>query len=162
MVDRRGRLTGILPVTLLLTSPADERVGKLVDREPISFTAMAPEDDVTNLSPQYEILASRTSDRALIEDFMTQTREWTARGISVYSLYMPAYEPRAALEDSLLGFDRDEFRLAFEQAGGLWLDVGGSDYVSYDGSHLEKESALKLSRAAGLALAAQLKNQEAP
>ena len=82
VVDRRGRLTGILPVTLLLTSPADERVGKLVDREPISFRAMAPEDDVTDAFEKYNLVSAAVVDeqerllgRITIDDVVDVIRE---------------------------------------------------------------------------------------
>ena len=82
VVDRRGRLTGILPVTLLLTSPADERVGKLVDSEPISFRAMAPEDDVTDAFEKYNLVSAAVVDeqerllgRITIDDVVDVIRE---------------------------------------------------------------------------------------
>ena len=34
----------------------------------------------------------------------------------------------------------------FEAAGGVWVDTAGGSYVSYDGSHLEMDSARRLSR----------------
>jgi magnesium transporter len=82
VVDRRGRLTGILPVTLLLTSPADERVGKLVDSEPISFRAMAPEDDVTDAFEKYNLVSAAVVDeqerllgRITVDDVVDVIRE---------------------------------------------------------------------------------------
>jgi hypothetical protein len=116
-------------------------------------TNQTPHDDVTDFSDQKEILASFQIDPTLIDDLMTQTRDWTARGIEVYGLFPPAYSPRVAFEDSILGFDRGEFRRSFTAAGGVWLDVDEAGYTTYDGSHLVKESSLEWSRATGQAIA---------
>lgn len=116
-------------------------------------TTQVPRDDVTDFAFQREVLATFKIDPSLVEDLMIQTGKWTAQGIAVYCLFPPAYAPRVAFEDSILGFDQQAFRRSFEDAGGIWLDIEGSEYVTYDGSHLEKESSIRLSEATGLALA---------
>ena len=121
-------------------------------------TEQTPRDDVTNLHTQREILASHKIDPGLISEFMAKTKAWTNDGTNVFALFPPAYEPRAALEDSLLDFDKAAFRLAFVQAGGIWLDPTEAAYVTYDGSHLEKASALEFSRQVGISLAQQMQN----
>ena len=82
VVDRKGRLMGVLPVTLLLTSPADERVGRLVDREPISFRAMEPQDNVTDAFEKYNLVSAAVVDeqdrllgRITIDDVVDVIRE---------------------------------------------------------------------------------------
>jgi len=82
VVDRKGRLMGVLPVTLLLTSPADERVGRLVDREPISFRAMEPQDNVTGAFEKYNLVSAAVVDeqdrllgRITIDDVVDVIRE---------------------------------------------------------------------------------------
>ena len=44
------------------------------------------------------------------------------------------------------GFREAEFIQEFRNAGGIWLSFNLDDYVSYDGSHLDADSAKKLSR----------------
>ncbi|MDJ0955680.1 MAG: magnesium transporter [Arenicellales bacterium] len=62
VVDRKGRLTGVLPVTTVLTAPADERVGSLVDREPITFRAMEPQDKVVDAFDKYKLVSAAVVD----------------------------------------------------------------------------------------------------
>lgn len=62
VVDRKGRLTGVLRVTVLLTAPADERVGALVDREPITFRAMEPQDHVVDAFEKYNLVSAAVVD----------------------------------------------------------------------------------------------------
>ena len=77
---------------------------------------------------------------------MARTEDWTRRGIRVFGVMPPAYGPRVALEDSLLGFDGTAFAAAFAAAGGTWLDTGRENYETYDGSHLTAPSAREFSR----------------
>ena len=124
-------------------------------------TDQTPLDDVTDLSIQRKILADYDLDETLVDDFMTQTRTWTEAGIRVFSVFVPAYPPREALEDSMLHFDRDAFQTSVTAAGGICLDITAPDYVTYDGSHLVSESALLASRRLGQAMAAHLSPTEA-
>lgn len=119
-------------------------------------TDQIPRDEASGLNTQRQVLKSLSVDSSLIDDFMAQTNAWSKKGISVFALFLPAYDPRVTLEDSLLGFDRREFQLAFENEGGTWLDVSGPDYQTYDGSHLVNESALICSRETGIKIAEKL------
>lgn len=82
VVDRRGRLIGVLHVTVLLTAPATERVGKLMEREPITFRAMEPQDNVTDAFEKYNLLSAAVVDdenrlvgRITIDDVVDVIRE---------------------------------------------------------------------------------------
>ena len=50
------------------------------------------------------------------------------------------------LEKELSGFNQAEFVDAFKEAGGIWIDIDPTAYDSFDGSHLQSQSALELSR----------------
>lgn len=108
-------------------------------------TRQVPVDDLTDLSQHREYLAGNVVDPILIGELMLQTREWTARGIRVFAFYPPAQPARTAMEDSVLGFDRQAFAEEFVRAGGKWLDIGGEGLQTYDGSHLEADSAVRMS-----------------
>ena len=119
-------------------------------------TDQTPYDDLRDLTVHRDRLVSKVNDPTLMQTFMERTAEWTRRGIKVACILPPAYAPREALEDSALGFDRQEFRRSFERAGGLWLEVSRDGLESYDGSHLVAASARKMSRELGAALARSL------
>ena len=60
-------------------------------------------------------------------------------------------------ENQYSKFDFEAFIKKFEQNGGKWILIKNrSDYFSYDGSHLDEKSALKLSTY----LAKEIKKQE--
>lgn len=112
-------------------------------------THQVPFDDVTHFGKQIKILSGMEVDRGLVESFMDQTRDWTRSGIKVFGMLPPAYAPRVAAEDSTIGFDRIAFKDSFIEAGGIWLESNDLDLVTYDGSHLIKESSVLLSRKIG-------------
>jgi hypothetical protein len=74
------------------------------------------------------------------------TRSWSANGIRVIGFRPPTNLETERVEDQLAKFDEDEFRLAFERAGGRWVTVAREGYLTYDGSHLREEAALRFSR----------------
>jgi len=98
-----------------------------------------------------EKLSRQHIDTGLVDALMAQVRTWRNRGVAVFGVYPPADPQRLAIELETLRFDTDRFRKRFEAAGGIWLDVPGR-YVTYDGSHLERESAVAYSHALGRAL----------
>ncbi len=84
--------------------------------------------------------------RALIDQVMDSTRTWAAKGIKVFAFSPPTTVEMIALEKEVSGFDEASFRERFKSAGGIWLDVDQTGYSSFDGSHLDEESAIKFSR----------------
>jgi hypothetical protein len=90
--------------------------------------------------------ASHQVSSDLCQDVLQVVREWKSRGIQTIGYRPPATRAMVALEDSMSGFREAEFIKGFQNAGGIWLSFNLDDYVSYDGSHLEADSAKKLSR----------------
>ena len=43
-------------------------------------------------------------------------------------------------------FDYEFIKSEFIKNGGKWIDLNSNEYKTYDGSHLERESAEKLSK----------------
>lgn len=82
---------------------------------------------------------------ALIEGVMERTQDWVDRGITVFAFRPPTVALTVALENERTGFDEAEFQRQFEAAGGIWIDIPQDDYVAFDGSHLEREQAGRLS-----------------
>jgi len=83
---------------------------------------------------------------AVLADLLTATREWSSGGIRVYAVRMPISAELKAVEDELAGFDEAAFVARFEAAGGRWLPLNQDGYVTGDGSHLERESAVRFSQ----------------
>lgn len=85
---------------------------------------------------------------------MKQVREWTARGIRVFGARMPSDPSVQRYEDAAYDFNEAEIARHFMDAGGIWLPVEAANYHTYDGSHLDKNSAIVFSRD----LAGKIKN----
>jgi hypothetical protein len=82
----------------------------------------------------------------LIEALVEQTVRWTQQGVFAIGFRPPTTDAMQALEDKLSGFDENGFIRLFEGAGGRWIRIPSGLYESYDGSHLDKESAIGLSK----------------
>lgn len=80
----------------------------------------------------------------LIDNLISQVKDWEDKGIAVYGFYMPTSWSMQKLEYSLSGFKENTFSEEFENAGGVWLKFN-KNYHSYDGSHLEKDAAIEFS-----------------
>ncbi len=91
-------------------------------------------------------------DPAVVDGLMLQTRDWTGRNIRVVAFRVPTCAEMVEVENTHSGFDEAAFRARFEAAGGRWLPAAPSAYTSFDGSHLTRAGAEKLSRDLALAL----------
>jgi hypothetical protein len=83
---------------------------------------------------------------ALVEALMRQTNQWVEQGIRVFGFRLPTDPGVRERENASSGFDEGAFVKAFEAAGGVWIDVPLQPYHTTDGSHLDRDSALLLSR----------------
>jgi len=82
---------------------------------------------------------------AVVDNVMNDVTRWTASGIRVYGVLIPTCREMVALENALSGFNRADFADAFRAAGGVWIDMDQAAYDSFDGSHLQRQSALEFS-----------------
>ena len=82
---------------------------------------------------------------------------WRARGIHVFAFRIPTTPETDGFEDKVFGYDDFGVESAFRQVGAHWITIRERNkLVSYDGSHLARESAVDLSRQVGEAIAATL------
>jgi hypothetical protein len=88
----------------------------------------------------------------IINATFKQLKVWRQKGIRVVG-FRPPISPRIyQIEQQLSNFDERDFVAKWRANGGDWLDMPMVGYKTYDGSHLEVESAIKFSRAIGLRL----------
>lgn len=85
--------------------------------------------------------------------FYQKIREWKEKGIQVYAFEPPISYNLSQLENNHTTFNKIEFIENFIDAGGEWINLK-IHFHSYDGSHINKKSALKLSSE----IAHQIKN----
>lgn len=81
----------------------------------------------------------------LVVQLLLEVSNWCKSGILVFGFRPPTTVLMEELENEMSGFDEDAFKDEFAAAGGIWLDFPSENYISYDGSHITKDSALNLS-----------------
>lgn len=108
-----------------------------VQREPIN--------ESRNSKRYRSYYTDRTVAEKNISSLLKCITDWQSRGIKVVGVLFPTCKEMYELENQISGFDEKEFASRFEQAGGKWISVDQTKYVSYDGSHLQKDSAVRFS-----------------
>ncbi|MBK9193204.1 MAG: hypothetical protein IPM77_17830 [Crocinitomicaceae bacterium] len=104
-----------------------------------------PADSTEALNSYREVFDGNRVNDTLVSYLHQQVEKWTGNGIRVFGFRPPVTKAMKNLEDSISGFSETEIKLNFENAGGTWIDFNDADYISYDGSHLTSESAIKFS-----------------
>ncbi len=117
-----------------------------------------PEDPTEELIAYREVMARFQVKAALVRALYEQTRAWSSKGIRVFGFRPPTSQAMLDLENKMSGFDERKFIEGFEAAGGRWIPVEPASYHSYDGSHLDEASAIRLSDY----VAAQIARRETP
>jgi hypothetical protein len=84
-------------------------------------------------------------EKHLIDDLINQVKVWNSKGITVIGFRPPTTIPMRALEDTMGFYNEEVISTRFIEAGGHWVNLNPNDYKTYDGSHLNKESAARLS-----------------
>ena len=112
-----------------------------------------PEDPREEIPPYREIYAKNRVSPRLIDDLIRQTQVWSKNGILVFGLLFPTSKEMEDLEKERSGLDAGALADRFRSAGGIWLTFEGDRYHSYDGSHLDRDSAVRFS----IALARQIR-----
>ncbi len=97
-----------------------------------------------------------------IEFLVKQIRSWENSDIQVFVFRPPTTSKMVALEDSLSGFDEQLIKKKIEIAGAKWLDFEVDKYFSFDGSHLQKESAIKFSKDLALKIKREIEHSDVP
>lgn len=117
----------------------------------------SPRDFGPTLKIYRDIYSTSGVSPALVEELLAWTREWNNKGISVFAFMMPCSKEMEELEKEMCGLNRKALKERFKDAGGIWLEVDSTLYYCYDGTHLTKESAARLSRDISKQIALYLK-----
>lgn len=80
---------------------------------------------------------------------LNKLKEIASTDITVIAFRIPTTEQMEMLEDSISGFEENFIKNELTKHSVIWLDFINVQFVSYDGSHLTKSSARKLSRHIG-------------
>jgi hypothetical protein len=84
-------------------------------------------------------------EERIVDDLIKQVKEWSNKGITVVGFRPPTTIPMRTLEDTMGLYNEAVISSRFNEAGGHWININPNQYKTYDGSHLDKESAVRLS-----------------
>ena len=84
-------------------------------------------------------------DPGVVKALAQRVRQWRHDGIRVYGLRLPLHASLDKLERSRGRYRPATIRRTLEDAGMTWLTPKTDDLATYDGSHLNEPSALRLS-----------------
>ncbi len=85
----------------------------------------------------------------LLANLLETIERWTQQGITVVALRPPVDASIRALENGPGQFNEDELAAKLQKAGARWLKLDPAQYPTYDGHHLRRDGALKLSQTLG-------------
>jgi hypothetical protein len=105
-----------------------------------------PDDPTLLLGSYRRTFKTRKVSTELIKQLADHTASWKKNNITVFAFRMPTARKMAVLENQSGGFNEELISKEFEKSGGIWLDFSKGAYHSYDGSHLDKDSAVKFSQ----------------
>ena len=80
-----------------------------------------------------------------IEIVISSFNKLSSKGIQVFCLWLPTSPQMTKLENIESGMKANEIEYIFKERGIKWISFPDTDYISYDGSHLETKSATRLS-----------------
>lgn len=97
-------------------------------------------------------------DSVLINKLTNQVKQWNSEGINVFAFRPPIPYSMKMLEDTMGLYNESFIKEQITRAGGIWLNIDTAEYNTYDGSHLDPESATKLSKIVGNTISEYFKN----
>ncbi|MFH0758053.1 MAG: hypothetical protein V2B15_12265 [Bacteroidota bacterium] len=92
-----------------------------------------------------EIFTGNRVSEEVIAGLLGYVEKWTAMGIHVAGFRPPTSHTIMQMEEERGGFDEAVFVERFTRAGGIWIHFPPDRYQTFDGNHLEHQSAARLS-----------------
>jgi hypothetical protein len=84
--------------------------------------------------------------KTVLNELTAQISIWKKQGYTVFAFRPPASEKMEALENNKSGYSEQSIKQAVSDSGGTWIDIEDRyGYQTYDGSHLNSQSAIRLS-----------------
>lgn len=96
----------------------------------------------------------------VVDNLLQRIRHWTDRGIRVFAFRVPSSADMVDLEDRLSGYPEADLPRRVVEAGGTWIDMDQDAYHSYDGSHLQRDAARRMSATLARRIQAHLTTTE--
>jgi len=111
--------------------------------------------EASDVKKALSLYAQNFDDNPVSEESISRVvesvRAWSGQGILVLGFRPPTTQEMKSLEDAKGAFHEEGVVRRIKDAGGVWLEIP-LDYETYDGSHLQWDSAQRLSHDIGLAI----------
>jgi len=121
-----------------------------------------PVDTMESISSYTQDFTNYKVKLQYIERLAWQVNDWSSRGICVIGFRPPASTPMRTLEDSMGLYNETIISARFREAGGHWIELKANRYKTYDGSHLDRKSAIMLSNDLALEIKSMLSPEKKP
>ena len=95
-----------------------------------------------------------------MDQLVARVRRWTDEGILVFGTRLPTHRKLRDCVTRSSGFDERfeaAFLARFRTAGGIWLPLPDQRYPNYDGEHLHRTGAIKVSKLLAASIRKHLK-----
>ena len=102
-----------------------------------------------------DLFTDNQVSQEVVDELLVYVKKWTSQGIHVVGFRPPTSHAIRQYEHEKGGFVEVDFVKQFETAGGIWIPVPADDYQTFDGNHLDNQSAKQLATD----LARQIKEQ---
>ena len=106
-----------------------------------------------------DIFTDNQVSEEVITGLMEFVERWTSMGIHVVGFRPPTSHTIRQLETERGGFSEADFAQRFTDAGGCWSPVSTDAYQTFDGNHLEHQSARRISADLGRLIRDQISKQ---
>lgn len=110
---------------------------------PTGVAGADPLDYVRRLESVY---ARYQVESGLVQEMLQAVRDFSAEGVKVFAFNPPTNQAMRELEARASGLGQAALINDFRAAGGVWLAIDEERFPAYDGSHLDRKSALNFSR----------------
>jgi len=102
--------------------------------------------DTTHATRSYrDLFTDDPVSEEVIAGLLDFVERWTGMGIHVVGFRPPTSHAIREFEHERGGFREADFVERFTGAGGIWIPVSTDAYKTFDGSHLEHQSAMRIS-----------------
>ena len=106
-----------------------------------------------------DIFTDNQVSEEVITGLMEFVERWTEKGIHVVGFRPPTSHTIRQLETERGGFSEADFVKRFTDAGGFWIPLSTDAYQTFDGNHLEHQSAKRISADLGRLIHEQISKQ---
>lgn len=109
-------------------------------------TRAARSDSTAELRAYQASFRDNALSSRVLGNLCSKIQELQQLGIRVYAFRPPTTDAMIALEQDVGQFDETRVADALEKAGATWLLFQNEKYETYDGSHLDENSAIQFSQ----------------